>query len=128
MASTSNNFNDRIITQIAIIKDSSFDQNLRNERKQSTIDSIARQKKSYTNRCQEQISGAREVQQRINLGISIVQGSDKNIYVKDLVRDSPAERHGKYNIKFNLRPTFAYFLINRIYLNNSTGITIGDQV
>lgn len=104
MASTSNNFNDRIITRVTIIKDSSFDQNMRNERKQSVINSMARQ---YLDRSPEPISIASEIKQRMSLGISIVQGSDKNIYVKNLVRDSPAERHGTYNMKLNLLPTFS---------------------
>lgn len=106
MASTSNNFNDRIITRIAIVKDSSFDQNMRNERKQPAI-SIAREKKLYSDRCQEQILGAEEIKPRMSLGISIVQGLDKNIYVKDLVKDSPAERHGESNIKFSLLANFS---------------------
>lgn len=30
----------------------------------------------------------------LTLGISIVQGSDNNVYVKDLVKNGPGERHG----------------------------------
>lgn len=30
----------------------------------------------------------------MTLGISIVQGSDNNVYVKDLVKNGPGERHG----------------------------------
>lgn len=82
MASTSNNFSDRIITRIAIVKDSLFDQNLQNERKQLGI--------------QEKIPDNNDFKPKMTLGISIIQGSDQNIYVKDIVKNSPAERHGMY--------------------------------
>lgn len=111
MASTSNNFNDRIITRITIIKNSSFDQNMRNERKQSAIISMARQNKIYSDRSEEQFLGTKEIKQKMSLGIRIVQDSDKNIYVMDLVRDSPAERYGMYNINSIDSPLFGNLLL-----------------
>lgn len=32
--------------------------------------------------------------QGYSLGISIVQGTDSNVYVKDLVKNGPGEKHG----------------------------------
>lgn len=32
--------------------------------------------------------------QSYSLGISIVQGTDNNVYVKDLVKNGPSEKHG----------------------------------
>lgn len=65
-----NNLNDRIISRITIVKDSGV-QNLQMANSLGT-----KQDNSMT------------------LGISVVQGSDNNVYVKDLMKNGPGERNG----------------------------------
>lgn len=70
MTTTQNNLNDRIITRITIVKDNSL-QNL-------------------------QLANSMGMKQdnSMTLGISVVQGSDNNVYVKDLMKNGPGERNG----------------------------------
>lgn len=70
MTTTQNNLNDRIITRITIVKD-----NHAQYHNMPTMMSI------------KQDGG-------MTLGISVVQGSDNNVYVKDLMTNGPGERHG----------------------------------
>lgn len=65
MTTTQSNLNDRIITRITIVKDNNI-QNLK------TANSMM----------------------GMTLGISVVQGSDNNVYVKDLMKNGPGERNG----------------------------------
>lgn len=65
MTTTQNNLNDRIITRITIVKDNNV-QNLK----------------------------ATNSMMGTTLGISVVQGSDNNVYVKDLMKNGPGERNG----------------------------------
>lgn len=70
MTTTPNNLNDRIITRITIVKDSPA---------------------QYQN--VSAMAGIRQ-DNGTTLGISVVQGSDNNVYVKDLMKNGPGERHG----------------------------------
>lgn len=65
MTTTQNHLNDRIITRITIVKDSSV----------------------HHLRVSNSTMGT-------TLGISVVQGSDNNVYVKDLMKNGPGERNG----------------------------------
>lgn len=89
MTTTQNNLNDRIITRITIVKDN----NVQNLKTANSMLMGMKQDNSMT------------------LGISVVQGSDNNVYVKDLMKNGPGERNGvligdqvskriKYNIVF----------------------------
>lgn len=71
MTTTQNNLNDRIITRITIIKDN----NVQHFKTANTMMKM-NQDNSMT------------------LGISVVQGSDNNVYVKDLMKNGPGERNG----------------------------------
>lgn len=71
MTTTQNTLNDRIITRITIVKDSNNMQSL-----QTAHAMGVKQDNSMT------------------LGISVVQGSDNNVYVKDLMKNGPGERNG----------------------------------
>lgn len=65
MTTTQNHLNDRIITRITIVKDNNVQHlNVSNAAMGTT------------------------------LGISVVQGSDNNVYVKDLMKNGPGERNG----------------------------------
>lgn len=46
----------------------------------------------------------------LTLGISIVQGTDNNVYVKDLVRHGPGEMSG-IQIGDQVRADFIFFLL-----------------
>ena len=67
MTTTQNNLNDRIITRITIVKD---------------------------NNIQNSMMGMNHDGSSMTLGISVVQGSDNNVYVKDLLKNGPGERNG----------------------------------
>lgn len=66
MTTTQNHLNDRIITRITIVKDNNVHHHLKASN--STMGTT--------------------------LGISVVQGSDNNVYVKDLMKNGPGERNG----------------------------------
>lgn len=70
MTTTPNNLNDRIITRITIVKDS--------QPQYHNVSTMLKIKHD---------NGT-------TLGISVVQGSDNNVYVKDLMKNGPGERHG----------------------------------
>lgn len=77
--------NDRIIKKILIVKHRSiFDQN---SSKQTT---------SFLNRLSRfsSMKLSSNNAQNYSLGISIVQGTDNNVYVKDLVKNGPGEKYG----------------------------------
>lgn len=65
MTTTQNYSNDRIITRITIVKDN----NVQNCKTSNSM-------------------------MGMTLGISVVQGSDNNVYVKDLMKNGPGERNG----------------------------------
>lgn len=65
MTTTQNHLNDRIITRITIVKDNHV-----------------------------QHMKASNSAMGTTLGISVVQGSDNNVYVKDLMKHGPGERNG----------------------------------
>lgn len=67
--------NDRIITRVTIQKDYVSDR----KTKYGTDEASTRTKSNENG---------------LTLGISIVQGSDNKVYVKDLVKNGPGARHG----------------------------------
>lgn len=72
MTTAQNCLNDRIISRITIVKDS----NVQNSKTNATNLMMG----------MKQDNG-------MTLGISVVQGSDNNVYVKDLMKNGPAERN-----------------------------------
>lgn len=73
MTTTQNNLNDRIITRITIVKDNNNVQN---------------------GNAINPIMGMKQDNNSMTLGISVVQGSDNNVYVKDLMKNGAGERNG----------------------------------
>lgn len=100
--SCSTTANDRIIAKITIAKDKVSDsRNGSFERmKFSTLNpsrlskKLIRVKNKLLSRSQESIAGDDKKSNGYTLGISIVQGSDNNVYVKDLVPNGPGARNG----------------------------------
>lgn len=66
---------DRIITRVTIQKDY-----------------VGDRKSKYT--ANDVLSTTKPNENGLTLGISIVQGSDNKVYVKDLVKNGPGARHG----------------------------------
>lgn len=77
-----NSASDRIIAKLTIKKDTGDKMNF------SSKNEYARQKLSEAESIKQNDEGG------LTLGISIVQGSDNNVYVKDLVRHGPGELSG----------------------------------
>lgn len=82
MTTTPNNLNDRIITRITIIKDS----------QSSKFEHCKQEHMQHYHNLQSLIGYKQDGGSA--LGISVVQGSDNNVYVKDLMKNGPGERHG----------------------------------
>ncbi|KAJ6638105.1 Tyrosine-protein phosphatase non-receptor type 13 [Pseudolycoriella hygida] len=80
--SNNNTIGDRVISRITIVKDSFAQINSNN----GGVFSLDSDGNSSTE--DNYVAG------KWTLGISIVQGSDKNVYVKDLVKNGPGERGG----------------------------------
>lgn len=78
MTTTQNHLNDRIIMRITIVKDA----NAQNQYQYHPMNSCERQN----------VTGKQD--NSMTLGISVVQGSDNNVYVKDLMKNAPGQRHG----------------------------------
>ncbi|GAB0090488.1 FERM domain [Sergentomyia squamirostris] len=100
--SCSNVANDRVISEIKIIKDRLSDsRNSSFERmKFSTLNpsrlskKLIRVKNKLLSKSQESVVIDEKKFSGYTLGISIVQGSDNNVYVKNLVPDGPGARNG----------------------------------
>ncbi|XP_055676578.1 uncharacterized protein LOC129785936 [Lutzomyia longipalpis] len=100
--SCSTSTNDRIIAKIKIVKDkvsdsksSSFERVKFSTLNPSRISKkLMRVKNKLLSRSQESVVVDEKKSSGYTLGISIVQGSDNNMYVKDLVPDGPGARSG----------------------------------
>lgn len=82
MTTTPNNLNDRIITRITIVKDS----------QSSKFAPVNQDSVQHYHNLQSLFGHKQDG--GMTLGISVVQGSDNNVYVKDLMKNGPGERHG----------------------------------
>lgn len=106
MTGLQNSINDRIITRITITKDtpSKSPINLDTMSKATaamlngTSKRSAQEPKDYKMSTASDASTASnrtdDTENGMTLGISIVQGSDNNVYVKDLVKNGPGDRYG----------------------------------
>lgn len=82
--SKNNSIGDRVISRITIVKDNLNLQNgIVDGGRKYSLDSDG------SSSMEEQ-----SVTDKWTLGISIIQGSDNNVYVKDLVENGPGERNG----------------------------------
>lgn len=85
--SKNNTIGDRVINRITIVKDSFARIN-----SNSVVD-VGSRKFSLDSDGNSSVEDT-SVANKLTLGISIIQGSDNNVYVKDLVRNGPGERNG----------------------------------
>lgn len=85
--SKNNTIGDRVINRITIVKDSFARIN-----SNSGVD-VGSRKFSLDSDGNSSVEDT-SVANKLTLGISIIQGSDNNVYVKDLVRNGPGERNG----------------------------------
>lgn len=102
LTATQNSINDRIIARITITKDapSKMPVNL-DAKPAATLSGGGKRTGSQHRMGGRAAAGDASADQRpddadngMTLGISIVQGSDNNVYVKDLVKNGPGDRHG----------------------------------
>lgn len=94
MTATNNSINDRIITRIAITKDAPS-KSLVNLDGQPAAEQTIREPTDYAMAIDASLTNhSTNTDNGMTLGISIVQGSDSNVYVKDLVKNGPGDRYG----------------------------------
>ena len=112
ISSTSNSINDRIINRITIKKDNMGKMNFPGTFVAADVTST-KAKQQFISRSQESIfltnnnniqnqnnhnnnnnDGGVSNSHGLSLGISIVQGADNNVYVKDLVKNGPGQMNG----------------------------------
>lgn len=85
--SNNNTMGDRVINRITIVKDSFAKINFNNGVE------LGSRKYSLDSDGGSSVED-NSVANKLTLGISIIQGSDNNVYVKDLVKNGPGERNG----------------------------------
>lgn len=85
--SKNNTIDDRVINRITIVKDSIAKENASNGLEVGS----GKQSMDSDGNSSVEDSG---IANKLTLGISIIQGSDNNVYVKDLVNSGPGERSG----------------------------------
>lgn len=85
--SKNNTIGDRVINRITIVKDSFVRINSNNGIE------LGSRKYSLDSDGNSSVED-NSIANKLTLGISIVQGSDNNVYVKDLVKNGPGERNG----------------------------------
>lgn len=92
---------DRVIKRVYIIKEPNTRKNLNAKDNEDSY--VAAMGKYFNNLANEQINDQRKLAEKsfnventgdYTLGISIVQGSDANVYVKDIVINGPGDRAG----------------------------------
>lgn len=84
--SKNNSIGDRIINRITIVKDC-----LAKIHSNGVVDTIRKHSLDSDGGSSIEDNG---LANKFTLGISIIQGSDNNVYVKDLVKNGPGERSG----------------------------------
>lgn len=103
MTTTQNSQSDRIITRITIVKDqnNSIQHKARKHRMSAPLNFRAMTSHEHNDMAEpvyhnHNMQSIAEYKQDsgMSLGISVVQGSDNNVYVKDLMKSGPGERHG----------------------------------
>lgn len=85
--SKNNTIGDRVINRITIVKDSFVRINSNNGIE------LGSRKYSLDSDGNSSVED-NSIANKLTLGISIIQGSDNNVYVKDLVKNGPGERNG----------------------------------
>lgn len=101
LTATQNSINDRIIRRITITKDAPSQIPVNNlDAKSAATLTVSKRtgqhRKDYATTASDASADRRpdDTDNGMTLGISIVQGSDNNVYVKDLVKNGPGDRHG----------------------------------
>lgn len=129
--SKNNTIGDRIINRITIVKDSFAKINSNNG-----VESGGR-KYSLESDGSSSVED-NSVANKLTLGISIIQGSDNNVYVKDLVKNGPGERNGvqigdqvRYGelsiVSYNL-PSISFISLQILAVNGKSLLTLSyDQ-
>lgn len=99
LTAAQNSINDRIIARITIAKDAPSKMPVNRDARPAATLSGGKRTGQHRMGCEATGDASADqppddADNGMTLGISIVQGSDNNVYVKDLVKNGPGDRHG----------------------------------